>query len=84
MSSVIYYQGRLADAEPMHRRALDIAHKTLGPDHPVAASSLHGLAVLAQARGECRVVDCPIKHTVTLKIGVRLGLCHVLRTVISY
>ncbi|CAM9667933.1 unnamed protein product, partial [Sphacelaria rigidula] len=35
----------------MHRRALEIAQNSVGPGHPAAASSLHGLAVLAQARG---------------------------------
>lgn len=44
-------QGKMKEAEPLHRRALEIAHKNNGPGHPAAASSLHGLAALAQARG---------------------------------
>ena len=34
LGSLIYDQGRYADAEPLFERALTIEEKTLGPDHP--------------------------------------------------
>ncbi len=39
-------QGRYAEAEPLHRRALAIREKALGPDHPDVAASLNNLASL--------------------------------------
>jgi tetratricopeptide (TPR) repeat protein len=36
-------QERYKDAEPLYRRALQIAEKTFGPDHPHVASSLNNL-----------------------------------------
>ena len=50
-------QGRLEEAETLHRRALEIAQKANGPGHPASAYSLHGLAVLAQAKGQGRCGD---------------------------
>jgi CHAT domain-containing protein/tetratricopeptide (TPR) repeat protein len=47
-----YHQGRYADAEPLHRRALAIREKALGHNHPDVATSLNNLALLykSQAR----------------------------------
>ncbi len=47
--------GRHAEAEPLHRRALEICEAALGPDHPDVATSLNNLAVLLVATN--RVVD---------------------------
>ena len=33
-------QGRYADAEPLHKRALSIRENTLDPEHPDVAQSL--------------------------------------------
>ena len=40
---------RLAEAEPLMRRALAIDEKSFGPDHPNVASDLNNLALLLQA-----------------------------------
>jgi tetratricopeptide (TPR) repeat protein len=40
---------RLAEAEPLMRRALAIAEASLGPDHPSVATSLNNLALLLRA-----------------------------------
>ena len=40
---------RLAEAEPLMRRALAIGEKSFGPDHPNVAISLNNLARLLQA-----------------------------------
>jgi tetratricopeptide (TPR) repeat protein len=54
-------QGRYADAEPLHKRALAIGEKTLGPDHPDVAVSLDSLAELYRAQG--RYADAEIEQT---------------------
>jgi tetratricopeptide (TPR) repeat protein len=40
-----FERGRYEDAEPLHKRALGIRGKALGPDHPDVATSLNNLAV---------------------------------------
>jgi tetratricopeptide (TPR) repeat protein len=37
---------RLAEAEPLYRRALAIDEKSLGPEHPSVATGLNNLALL--------------------------------------
>jgi hypothetical protein len=39
-------------AEPLYKRALAIAEKALGPDHPDAGTDLNNLAVLYFAQGD--------------------------------
>ncbi len=43
-------QGRYAEAEPLHKRALAIFEKALGPKHPDVAQSLNNLAGLYRAQ----------------------------------
>src|SRR5262249_60403379 len=43
---------RLAEAEPLHRRALAINEKSLGPEHPDVATDLNYLAMLLAERGD--------------------------------
>ncbi len=45
-------QGRYAEAEPLHKRALAIFEKALGPKHPDVAQSLNNLAVLYATQGK--------------------------------
>ncbi len=45
-------QGRLGEAERLHRRALEMRRAVLGPDHPAVAQSLVNLGKLALDRGE--------------------------------
>ena len=45
-------RARYAEAEPLHRRALDIYEKVLGPEHPDTAMSLNNLADLLLLKGE--------------------------------
>ena len=37
-------QGRYGEAEPLHKRALDIREKALGPERPDTAQSHNNLA----------------------------------------
>ena len=46
MAEVHGEQGQYAEAVPLYRRALAIAEKALGPDHPDVAQSLNNLAEL--------------------------------------
>ena len=45
-------QGKYGEAEPLFRRALAIAEKALGLEHPNVAASLNNLAGLYQAQGK--------------------------------
>jgi tetratricopeptide (TPR) repeat protein/pimeloyl-ACP methyl ester carboxylesterase len=49
-----YFHGRAAysAARPLYERALAIAEKTLGPEHPDTATSLNNLATLLQDQGD--------------------------------
>ena len=39
-------QGKYADAEALHKRALAISEKAFGTDHPRLADTLDGLAIV--------------------------------------
>jgi len=45
-------KGDYAGAEPLYRRALAIAEKTLGPNHPNTATALDNLAGLLESGGD--------------------------------
>ncbi len=49
MASLLYETNRLAEAEPLFRRALAIDEKAYGPDHPKVAIRLNNLALLLKA-----------------------------------
>jgi tetratricopeptide (TPR) repeat protein len=44
--------GKDEQAEPFHRRALQVREQYLGDSHPDTAESLHGLAQLCQDQGK--------------------------------
>src|SRR5262249_37175494 len=45
-------QRQYARAEPLYRRALAIAEKSVGPDHPAVAATLNNLAELYRDNGQ--------------------------------
>ena len=45
-------QGKLAEAEPLYRRAIAIHEKALGKDHPGVAIDYNNLALLLQDQGK--------------------------------
>ena len=59
-------QGRYADAESLHKRALAIREKALGPEHPRVASSLNNLAVLYDAQGRYADAEPLIKRSLAI------------------
>ena len=52
LAEVYRAQGRYAEAESHHKRALAIREKTLGENHPDVATSLSGLALVYRAQGK--------------------------------
>ncbi|MDZ4790015.1 MAG: tetratricopeptide repeat protein, partial [Hyphomicrobiales bacterium] len=47
----LYQAGKYAEATPIAQRALAIAEKAPGPDHPDTGARLNNLALLYQAQG---------------------------------
>jgi len=45
-------QGKYGEAEPLHKHALAIVEKALGPDHSYVATSLNNLAALYDTQGQ--------------------------------
>jgi hypothetical protein len=52
MAVLFRAQGKLAEAEPLHRRALEAQERTLGADHADTLFSVNHLALLFCAQGE--------------------------------
>ena len=50
--SIPFTQGKLQEAEPLYRRALEGYERTLGPDHPDTLASINNLAILIEAQGK--------------------------------
>jgi tetratricopeptide (TPR) repeat protein len=48
----LHRQSRYEQAEPLHRRALQVREQYLGASHPDTAESLRGLAQLCQHQGK--------------------------------
>jgi CHAT domain-containing protein len=60
-------QGKVTDAEPLYKRALTIAEKTLGPDHSNVGMTLNNLAFLYESQG--RYADAEPLYKRALAIG---------------
>lgn len=60
-------QDKYEEAEPLYRRALSIAERTLGKDHPVYSTRLGDLAQLLQQQVRARTSSfldvCSLGHT---------------------
>ena len=50
LAMLLHTEGKYAEAEPLHRRALAMREKALGPEHPDVAQSLNNLANAAMRR----------------------------------
>ena len=48
LAELLRATNRLAEAEPLYRRALAIDEKSFGPEHPNVATGLNNLAELLQ------------------------------------
>jgi tetratricopeptide (TPR) repeat protein len=49
LAVLLWATNRLAEAEPLYRRALGIDEKSFGPEHPNVARDLNNLAELLRA-----------------------------------
>jgi tetratricopeptide (TPR) repeat protein len=52
LAELHHKQGKYADAEALHQRALRVREKALGSNHPKVATSLNGLALLYRDQGK--------------------------------
>src|SRR5271157_1916283 len=52
LADVYDNQGKYADAEGLHKRALAIREKALGKDHPQVADTLNNLAIVYRAQAK--------------------------------
>jgi tetratricopeptide (TPR) repeat protein len=57
LATLFYATNRLAEAEPLYRRALAIDEKSFGPDHPKVATDLNNLALLLRATNRLAEVE---------------------------
>jgi tetratricopeptide (TPR) repeat protein len=73
-------QGRYAEAEPLVQRALAIAEKARGADHPDIATSLNNLVTVYQSEGRYAEAEPLLKralaiwerqsaHTIPMSVG---------------
>ena len=71
---VFYYRSnRDAEAEPLHKRALEIQEKTLGPAHPDVVKTLFNLAALYYARDRYGDSETLLKRALEILREARLG-----------
>lgn len=68
-------QGRLDEAERIHRRALDVRRAAHGRDHPAVAQSLVNLGRVALGRGEHAVAEQVLQEALAIREEA-LGLDH--------
>src|SRR5262249_53900983 len=66
LGGVYYGMGRLAEAETLFRRSLEIREKTLGPDHPDVAIGLNNLAELYRAQGRLPDAEALFKRALEI------------------
>ena len=60
-------QGRYADAEKFHDRALAIREKALGPDHPDVAETLSDLALVFATQGRFGEAEPPNRRALAIR-----------------
>jgi nephrocystin-3 len=60
-------QGRLTEAEPLFKRALDLYAKALPPGHPDVAQSVSNLAALYQMQGRLSEAEPLYKRALELR-----------------
>jgi CHAT domain-containing protein/tetratricopeptide (TPR) repeat protein len=63
---VLQYTNRLAEAEPLFRRALAIDEKSLGPDHPNFATDLNNLAALLKDTNRLAEAESVIRRALAI------------------
>jgi len=78
---VFYYRAnRDAEAEPLHKRALEIQEKMLGPAHPDVVKTLFNLAALYYARNRYGDSEALLKRALDILREARLSRAATART----
>jgi tetratricopeptide (TPR) repeat protein len=62
-------RGKLAEAELLLKRSLEIKEKALGPNHPDAALALYNLGVVALGRGKRADALAYMRRAIPLFVG---------------
>ena len=75
LALLLFDLGRIDEAEPLYRRALEIAEMKLGPDHPDTATSLNNLAGLLRCRGPADEAELLYRRALMI-VEMQLGPDH--------
>jgi tetratricopeptide (TPR) repeat protein len=75
LAGLLYKTNRLAEAEPLYRRALQIDEQSYGPNHPDVAISLNSLAALLQATNRLAEAEPLIRRALEI-LTTSLGGSH--------
>ena len=67
LATLYQAQGKYAEAEPLHRRALAIQEKALGPEHPDVANTLNSLAGLYDAQGKYTEAEPLLQRSLAIR-----------------
>ncbi len=67
---LLYRKGQYDRAVVVAKKALDVAEKAVGPNHPSVATSLNSLAVLYEAQGQYAPVETVAGAAAVMFIGV--------------
>ena len=68
LASTLRAQGKYAEAEAMHRRALAIKLKALGEDHPSTATSYNNLAETLGAQGKYAEAEAMHRRALAIRL----------------
>jgi tetratricopeptide (TPR) repeat protein len=66
LAELLSATNRLAEAEPLYRRALAITEKSFGPEHPKVATGLNNLALLLSATNRLAEAEPPYRQVLRI------------------
>eukprot|EP00913_Durusdinium_trenchii_P025458 g23897.t2 len=75
MAACLQNMGRHREAEPLHRRILQVRHGTLGEEHPGTVASMNNLAVCLRCTGRHREAEPLYRKTLEIRERI-LGAEH--------
>ena len=77
LAALLQGTNRLAEAEPLYRRALAIFEKSHGPEHPNVASGLNNLAELLRATNRLAEAEPLYRRALAILAQFRRATGHV-------
>ena len=63
----LYEAGKYAEAVPLAQRAVELAEKQFGPEHPDVATSLNNIALIYQAQGRYAEAEPLLKRSLAIR-----------------